>query len=394
VRLIRVVVVLVLLAALAFATVRPFRIAVLTVAVVPELLDTGPKVLSALIPRPERVTVTYGDALDFMDIYLPAAGNTSDNDRASAPTPRYPAVVLVLGVNPVPRDHPAVVRTAEALARLGLAVAVPESAAMRAREIRPAEPGRLVEAFEALAARPEINPGRIGFAGFSVGGSVALMAAADPRIADRLAYVNAFGAYADPATFLADIVTRSMTVGGRPVPWQPGELTRTTYLQLVLGFLDDPALRAAINARLEPFFVGEEPPARPVFDPTFAGTLRGDALVIYELSTAPNRPTAQAALDRLSAPAQASLRALSPVAVAAALRAPIYLMHDEADDAIPYSHLARLVDAVPPGVLERSTLFALFDHVQPRHGIDPAALPEIWKLAAHLEAVMERALPD
>ena len=393
-RLIRVVVVLVLLAALAFATVRPFRIAVLTVAVVPELLDTGPKVLSALIPRPERVTVTYGDALDFMDIYLPAAGNASDNDRASAPTPRYPAVVLVLGVNPVPRDHPAVVRTAEALARLGLAVAVPESAAMRAREIRPAEPGRLVEAFKALAARPEINPGRIGFAGFSVGGSVALVAAADPRIADRLAYVNAFGAYADPATFLADIVTRSMTVGGRPVPWQPGELTRTTYLQLVLGFLDDPALREAINARLEPFFVGEEPPDPPVFDPTFAGTLRGDALVIYELSTAPNRASAQAALDRLSAPAQASLRALSPVAVAAALRAPIYLMHDEADDAIPYSHLARLVDAVPPGVLERSTLFALFDHVQPRHGIDPAALPEIWKLAAHLEAVMERALPD
>ena len=391
------VLVLVLAAGAAFATVRPFRIAVLTAALVPELLDRDPRILSALVPEPQRLTFAYGADASLMDLYLPsgggAAGELRGTARASAGAVRgHPVVVLVLGVNPVPRDHPAVIRTAVAIARLGLAVAVPESAAVKAGEIRAADPGALVDAFETLAGRAEIDGERIGFAGFSAGGSVALVAAADPRIAERVAYVNAFGAWADPGTFLVDIVTRSMAVGGDTLSWSPGELTRTTYLELVLGFLEDQGMAELLRERLSPWFTGAELPGRPTFDPAIAAALEGDARVVYELSTAPDRATAEAALARLSA-SRATLQALSPVRVAARLRAPIYLMHDEADAAIPYSHLERLAAAVPAEALQRVTLFALFDHVQPRSGLDPAALPEIWKLAWHLQAVMDRALP-
>lgn len=409
-RTLRVIVVLalaaILVAAAAFVTVRPFRIAVLTAALVPELLDKDPKLLSAFVPGPTRLTVSYGADGSLMDIYLPAggvdaggaaaAGPGTGDDAGRVPTAiasGYPVVVFVLGVNPVPRDHPAVVRTAQAIARLGLAVTVPESPAMRTGQIRAAEPHGLVEVFEALAGRPEIDRDRIGFAGFSAGGSVALVAAADPEIAGRVAYVNAFGAWADPETFLVDIVTRSMALGNGTAPWSPGELTRTTYLQLALGFVDDPSLVALIRDRLAPSFAGEQLPERPTFDPAIAAALHGDALVVYQLSTAPDRATAEEALGRLSPIARATLDGLSPVAVAPQLRAPIYLMHDQGDTAIPYSHLERLAAAVPPDVLQRATLFALFDHVQPREGIDPAALPEFWKLAWHLQAVMDRALP-
>ena len=392
-----VVLVLVLVAGAAFATVRPFRIAVLTAALVPELLDRDPRLLSALVPAPQRITIPFGADASLMDLYLPARGGLAARDGAvragAAQPPGHPVVVLVLGVNPVPRDHPAVVRTALAISRLGLAVAVPESAAMRSGRIAAADPGALVDAFEALARRPGVDAERIGFAGFSAGGSVALVAAADPRIAERVAWVNAFGAWADAQTFLVDIVTRSTTVGANPVPWSPGELTRSTYLDLALGFLDDPVLAETVDEHLAPWFEGEELPPLPTFDPAVAALLTGDARVVYELSTALDRAAAEAALARLSATARAPLEALSPVRVADRLRAPVYLMHDVADTAIPYGHLERLAAAVPPEALQRVTLFALFDHVQPRGGLDPAALPEVWKLLWHLEAVMDRALP-
>lgn len=371
-----------LLLALAFVTVRPFRIAVLTLAVTPELLDTGPRVLSALVPAPQRITVEYGPASspDLMDLYLPRDGAA-----------QRPAMLLVLGVHPVPRDHPAVVRVAEALTRLGIVVAVPESAAMKAGAIRPAEPDGLVAAFEVVAARREVDARRIGFAGFSVGGSVALIAAADPRIADRLAYVNAFGAYADASAYLVEIVTRSMVVDGRPIPWMPGELTRTTYLELVLGFLPDRPMRERLRDRLAPAFLRPDPP-RALYDETFAATLDRDALALYRLSTAASAPEARAALDELSPGARATLAQLSPVTFAADLRAPIFLMHDEADDAIPFAQLDRLAKAIPARLLQRVTAFRLFEHVQPRRGLDPGALPEIWKLFWHLQAALDRAL--
>ena len=52
-------------------------------------------------------------------------------------------------------------------------------------------------AFGLLASRPEVDPQRVGIAGFSVGGSLAVLAAADPRIAERVRFVNAFGAFGD-----------------------------------------------------------------------------------------------------------------------------------------------------------------------------------------------------
>jgi hypothetical protein len=370
-----------------FVAVKPFRVSVLSVALVPELLGLGPRPLSAFTPEPRRESTMYGAAVvDRMDLYLPG---TSPADLATPA--RYPALMLVLGVNPLPLDDPRVVRTATALARLGFVVAAPESQEMRNWRIAPSEAPHLVEAFEVVAARPEVDPDRIGMAAFSVGGAVALLAAADPRIADRVRYINAFGAFGDAHTLLVDSATRTMVLNGDVRPWRMGSLAREMFLRVVLRLPESEAAREQIRQRVEPLILGDGPTLQS-FDPAFAASLAGDAVAAYRLATAVDRAVAADALASLSAPNRAMLDGLSANLVATGLRAPIFLMHDESDSAIPFSQLVPLAGSIPPALLRKVTPFRFFDHVQPGSLIGPTAFVELQKLDAHLSAVLNEAL--
>lgn len=371
--------VVVLLGAVAFVVVRPFRVSVQTLVLLPELIGQGPLLLSATTSPPRVVSVAYGSRSDRMDLYLPSGPN------------RHPAVLLVLGVSTVPLDDPRVVRVAIALGRLGLAVGVPESSELVASRIDPGEPGRLAAAFELLAARPEVDAARTGIAAFSVGGSLALIAAADPRIASDIAFLNIFGAYADAAELLVDIATRRIVVDGVERPWQPAALTRSVFVEIVLEAVPAGPVRDDVRRAISPIVDGDGPSAE-TFDPVLGATLSGDAAAIYRLVTTPDRAAGERAIAALSAGRRAELEAVSPVSAAAGLRAPVYLMHDGADPLIPFSHLGRLVDAVPADSLARTTAFRLFEHIEPEHGLGLGELPELWKLYWHVEAVLEQAL--
>ncbi|MBM4408282.1 MAG: hypothetical protein FJ038_06735 [Chloroflexi bacterium] len=370
-----------------FVVFKPIRLSALTLALVPELLGQGPQPLSALTPAPVRTSVTYGSAVvDRMDLYLPRSSpaELSSNDR-------YPAVLMVLGVNPLPLDDARVIRVATALSRLGLVVAAPESEQMRNWRIAPAEAPHLVEGFEVVAARPEVDPDRIGIAAFSVGAAVALLAVADPQIAGRVRFINAFGGFGDAETLLVDSATRTMVVEGIQQPWRMGGLAREMFLRVILGLVDEPDVHEQVRLRVEPLILGDG--ATPSsFEPAFAANLAGDALAAYRLATAPDRETALAALATLSRAERANLEGLSANRVASGLRAPVFLMHDESDTAIPFSQLAPLAAAIPPASLRRVTPFRFFDHVQPGAGIGLDALPELWKLDAHLSDVLFVAL--
>lgn len=370
-----------LLGVAAFFTIEPFRIGVQTLALVPELLNVGPKPLSFFSPTPERISTTYGAGQpERIDLYLPRDGAA-----------RHPAILLVLGVSPAPLDDPRVVRVATAIARLGLVVAAPESGVLKADRLEPAEVGRVVEAFELTAGRLEVDPARVGIVGLSVGGSLGLLAAADPAIADRVGFVNAFGAYGDVASLLAEVATRRIVIDGEVRSWQPGAMMKRVYLGMVLDAIADPTERARVQGAIEPIIIGSGP-TESSFDLALAGSLSGDAAVVYRLVTTTDRAAAEAAIASFSEAWLERLVALSPVESAAGLRAPIFLMHDEADTAIPFSQLEPLAASIPRAALRRVTPFRLFDHVEPEGGLDPAALPETWKLLWHLQDVLGQAL--
>ena len=74
--------------------------------------------------------------------------------------------------------------------------------------------------FEHLRGREYVDAQRVGLAGFSVGASFALAAAADPRIADDIAFVNAFGGYYDAADLLAQIAAGRAVDGDTETAWE------------------------------------------------------------------------------------------------------------------------------------------------------------------------------
>ncbi|MDQ3491937.1 MAG: hypothetical protein M3452_01575, partial [Chloroflexota bacterium] len=269
-------------------------------------------------------------------------------------------------------------------ARLGLVVAVPESTALDETRVTTEEPGRLAEAVQVASARPEVDPTRVGIAGFSAGASVALLAAADPRIADSLAFVSSFGGYADAGTLLVDVATRTQLIGGETRPWAAEPYVRRDIAALLVATIGATPERDRLEALLAPVIESDEPPTGP--DPGVLAAFQGpDVRVAYRLLTAASRAEAQSALASLSDEVRDSLGTISPVTVADDLHTRVFLMHGESDRSIPISHVHLIADALPDGSLARLTVFDLFQHVQPgKDGLSLEQAPDLWALYRYL----------
>jgi hypothetical protein len=108
----------------------------------------------------------------------------------------YPGVLVCLGVVPFGVEHPQVPRLGEALARSGLAALLYWSPAMRDFRLSPEDVGDIASAYDTLLARPDIDAAKSGMLGTCVGGSFTLLAAAQPAIRDRVAFVLTYAPYA------------------------------------------------------------------------------------------------------------------------------------------------------------------------------------------------------
>ncbi len=363
------------------AQLPPVRTTLITAALVPEMLDMGASPLAVLTDEPRRETVTYGTPADRMDVYLPAH---------SRPGSRLPAVVLALGVHPAPIDDPSIVRLASTIARAGVVVGVPDSTALRELRVTPQEPGHLADAALALADRPEVNGERVGLAGFSAGASIALDAAADPRLIGHLDFVSSFGGYADADRLLVDVASRTtLNEDGTVADWQPDVGIRHDVLELALQALPDDGQRDALRTVLESVVASDDPGRFSGIDR--AQQFSGDAAHVFELFTARDRPTSQAAVDALSPGLRAQLAGISPTTYADRVAVPVFLLHGVTDTAIPVVHAALLRDALD-GRVQRLTEFGRFGHGQPgANGLSADDAGDIVQLALYLRDVVAAA---
>ncbi len=134
-------------------------------------------------------------------------------------------------------------RTADDLARLGWIVLIPSTPRLREGLLSPEDADVLVAAFQWLTQRSDVNPGRVGYAGFCVGSSLALVAAADPRINEQVAYVHTFGGYCDAASELRAICDwQHAQSSSGDQPWQPAPGALTLYIQNLLTHVESPAI--------------------------------------------------------------------------------------------------------------------------------------------------------
>jgi hypothetical protein len=356
------------------ACTHPVRVALLALAVLPSAVSAVPvDPLAHLTPKPDREAFSFAYPVGTVngDIYSPG--------------PRiwggpHGALILLLGARPVDHDEPLLVRFAEGLSRAGLVVMIPISDGLNAGRIQAAEVEAVVGEVELLRARPDVDPARIGIIGFSVGGSVAIQAATDPRLADKLVFINAFGSYFDTTDFLRAISTRSLAYAGVDEEWIPDPLVLWVLARQMVDTLPDPTDRDVLDR----IYLQADAPARDDVD-TMTPAGRAALALLDGLPPAET----EAALAHLPPETAARLTAISPSRVIDRLTTPLFVMHDLGDHVVPYTESRRMAAATPPGVLARYTEFALFDHVTPtRAATDWGFYVELGRLVRQIYGLL------
>ena len=268
---------------------------------------------------------------------------------------RWPAIVFVNGATRPGRHHPQVERLSLGLARAGFLVVVPDLPGLRSGTITPATTAAAVRVAEATARRPDARGHRVGLYGVSVGASLALLAAEDPRLAARVTVVGGEAPWVDLRRIVR--LTTTGLYDGRPYATDP-------YASLAVGRslaagLPPGGGRSRLLRQLEAV---PDDAARPLaaLDPA---EYRSGARALAELLV--NRDAGRFArlYGRLPERVRASVDALSPLRGAARLRAPAELASSPHDKYFPADESRSLAEAAA-GV--HVTVTSTFDHAVPR----------------------------
>ena len=315
-----------------------------------QILDMGIKPQALFTKEPVRREVNYPQAAGtgLADIYrIP-----DEEDRA--------AVLLFLGANAAGRDDKDVVNLGNSLARAGFVVMFHWSPTMALRSnIDPVEIDNLVSAFQYLRAQEFVDQDRLGMGGFCIGASFALVAAADPRIRDDVAFVNAFGPYFDARDLLMQLASRSRIYQGNSEVWDPDRLTLRVFANELIETLEDPRGQQALS-RL--FLEGQDVPEAELSD------LPQEAQRVRQLLEGTTLEEAEALYQELPAEFRATMNHISPSAHVGDLKARIMILHDRNDRLIPSAESRRLADALEERGNYRYTEVLAFEHVRPASG--------------------------
>ena len=308
----------------------PAGVALHTAAFAMQTLPSPVRIQPWLAAEPRHIIARYArpDGVDARaDIYVIPDGR-----------PRA-AVLVFLGANAAGADDPDVRNLGYALARAGFAAMYHWSQELGGNaNLAPAEIDRLAAAFEYLRAQPYTDPDRLGLAGFSVGAALAMVAAADPRLAGDIAFVNAFGGYYDAGDLLAQIAAGRTLPDG--APWSVDPLTRRVF-------------------------------ENEVAESGAAGALPAGGVITL--------PQAQSWYAQTPLRFREDAAAVSPSAHLDGIGADttIRLMHDRGDLLIPVGESRRLYDALRrqrPDLAVHYTETDIFRHVRPDAASDRRAL--------------------
>ncbi len=254
-----------------------------------------------------------------------------------------PGVVLVHGASTDGPDDPRLRALARALANVGFAVLTPELAEVRNLTVTTASTEQVIAAFEDLAARPGVDPARVGIAGVSLSCGPVLVAAGDPRIAPRVRFAVSFGGYGD---------LRRLVRGGG--------LGHVFGRQLVaLRYADDlvPEPERAGFRRAAVAIVREQPR-----DAATEATLGPSTRALLDFLAGAETGDLSARFAALVAADEEGLAAVSPEARPGELRCPVFVLHGARDPLIPAAEAERLAASLARRTDVRILVTELYGH--------------------------------
>ena len=347
---------LVLLVVIVVASAPPVWSRAVAVATVADGLDLA-------VPRPFAAEIEH-DAVEVDGVEVDRYGPAGWSDA----TEPHQVVVVVPGATPSGRRDRRVVGLSEAIARAGRVVVVPELEVYD-ETLVPTDIDRIGRVVRALA--PDHGP--VVLLGVSFGGSLSLVAAADPAVGANVSLVATFGAYADLGGVVQAATTGVSLVDGERFPWDGDPRAAAVVRDQVLGLLEA-GQQAAVAKALE----GEVDPEN----------LHDELRAVHDLLANDDPARTPQLLDRTPDAVGDRIAQVSPVHAGAALEVPVLALHAIDDPVIPYGELARLGSVYPQA--DRVTL-TTFDHVGVDDRADPGwwvTIQDLWKATAFVSRIL------
>lgn len=298
-------------------------------------------------PSVRTIEVPYAAGTLLADVYTPAG---------SGP---FGGIELVNGVEPHGRRLPEFVQLADALARAGYVVVAPDVPGLVHEAVTPRDVDAVVDAFQAMAATPRVARDRMGMVGFSIGASLELVAASDPRIRDEVRVVDDVGGYSRLADVVEVATTHSLVSGGEVVPYVPNPYVWEVGRNSLIAMLPNAADRAALSA----MFAASQPDPVPA-EAGRAAELSADGRAMYALFTNRDPRLVDGIIARLPAEVRERMAALSPDSHVGQVTAFVRIAHDRGDPFIPVQESRLLASA--PALRGHSSLLELdvLQHVE------------------------------
>ncbi len=274
-------------------------------------IEKSPAIAESVVVR--RIGASEVDALT----YCPAGSNPSDG------------VLLIPGVSELGCRHPRLVSLSRALAKSGFFVVTPDIKILREFKIYPPP---LDEISYWIRETRKLSGGlrlrRLGLAGISFSGTLALISAGQPQNRDLVAFVLGIGCF--------DELSRCCRFwfGAGPVTMGPGYYPTRYYARWIImlaavDLLIDPAERQFQEMLLTDLLLQKNPPSPP-------DSISTESLRWYRLATMREDQSDPQLAEQIERHVADNLLPLLATDVPAReIRCPVFLAHGAYDDLIP-----------------------------------------------------------
>ncbi len=310
-----------------FIFLKPLTIGAKVLLLISEEFPQIPvKPLHLITQKPQHEYVVFGkDQKIIADIISP---------RAKGP---HPALILSMAVRTQEKDQPLLLGLADSLARLGYITMWPRSQAIEKQIVKIEDSKMFVESFDYLSQKPEVDKKRISFIGFSVGSSVAMVAATDPTIANQVHSLLFFGGYYNLLDYFTAIASEQIIIDGRSVDWKPND-----------GVISH---------------------AKSILES------KGTTLDVFKKGAV------------VSDEIKEKLIPYSPHVNIKNFKARLLILHDKSDSSVPWVESEKLKNAAEAEIITTYHITSLFEHVQPKKGFSLQILSEFVGLFGFLHQV-------
>ena len=289
-----------------------------------------------------------------------SVGGVSTTVVRPSSRPPWPALVFMNGATPDGRSHPTVRRLSLALARAGVIVFIPELPLVAAGELSPESLAQSVAVSVAAAGSADSAGGRVALAGVSVGGTLALLAAADERLQRRISVVACVAPFGDLAGVMRVATTGTYRQGGQILHHAAPRYLGVGLARSLAGMLAASPAAAALCRELRALDpLGDAPLVLPERAFREAGP---EAERLYDLLANTDPARFDGLYDALPGHVRAAVVSLSPIHVAEKLHAPVEIATAPRDTYFPVSEAQALAEASPH---VRLTVTSLLTHATP-----------------------------